>query len=337
MKLLFPLIVGAATWSVTYATPREYWKHTRKEVIANRDRIRQRRSQEGIDNDPTTWALTRFGTWNSTAWADSSMLYYRNLEDSSRYLPSDTEWKCGDESSGQLMWFTENQCSIATINMTYLDPNNNIRGAKKGEIIAMACDSVLCPVPAVPDCYNAPDDVPCAADEWCMLNHQELWDTAAGLGGHTSLSQMEFCTDFNFISVEAYHEHLLSAGETKLTPEQTTALFNSGVEICGGYDGFSHGWAIKDVVNAWRASRGRCVKYRQEHQSCIPEFAQTLPGAEEAMVPKMEDGSQYHRPLLCDKHKELVCTGTSFEVSPSACVKERPADVCFQGPWWDST
>jgi hypothetical protein len=61
----------------------------------------------------------------------------------------------------------------------------------------MACDTVLCPVPAVPDCYNAPDLVPCAAEEWCMLNHWEIWDTAAGIGGHTSMGQMEFCTDFN--------------------------------------------------------------------------------------------------------------------------------------------
>jgi len=33
----------------------------------------------------------------------------------------------------------------------------------------------------------------------------------------------------------------------------------------------------------------------------------------------------------------LVCTGKDFDVLPNTCVKARPADLCYAGPWWDST
>lgn len=33
----------------------------------------------------------------------------------------------------------------------------------------------------------------------------------------------------------------------------------------------------------------------------------------------------------------LVCTGPELQVLNSTCVKPRPPDLCFAGPWWDST
>merc|ERR1712151_1375126 len=46
-------------------------------------------------------------------------------------------------------------------------------------------------------------------------------------------------------------------------------------------------------------------------------------------------GGSLDRPLACAPG--LVCTGPDFDVLPSTCVKERPADLCFYGPWWDSS
>jgi hypothetical protein len=35
------------------------------------------------------------------------------------------------------MWFTENKCSLADTDMTYLDFNDNIRVAKKGDVVGI--------------------------------------------------------------------------------------------------------------------------------------------------------------------------------------------------------
>jgi len=46
-------------------------------------------------------------------------------------------------------------------------------------------------------------------------------------------------------------------------------------------------------------------------------------------------GGSLDRPLACAPG--LVCTGPDYEVLPSTCVKERPANLCYAGPWWDSS
>jgi len=39
--------------------------------------------------------------------------------------------------------------------------------------------------------------------------------------------------------------------------------------------------------------------------------------------------------LLCNDN--LVCTGPTLEILQNTCVVPRPADLCYAGPWWDST
>lgn len=250
---------------------------------------------------------------------------------------------CGDKSSGQNMWFTENQCSIASVDMTYIIKDTTIiKDAKKGEVIALDCEAIECPKPKVPDCYVYPGQ--CEPDEWCMLNQQQVW-IAGGAGGGSPFGVKPFCEEFfkdSTISgtAEAYYQFKKSQdGFDDITELQAQNIWNSAKFSCGGIDGKAHGitWvqSLDPTTNVdyAKGSRGRCVKYRAESQSCIPR----LTGGLEYALPKMESGKQFKRPLLCDPNKNLQCTGPEFEPLPSTCVTERPKDICYLGPWWNST
>ena len=52
-----------------------------------------------------------------------------------------------------------------------------------GELIALQCDSVVCPNPEVRDCYMR-DDV-CAEDEWCRLEDHLKFGPFGMVGGQT--------------------------------------------------------------------------------------------------------------------------------------------------------
>ena len=141
------------------------------------------------------------------------------------------------------------------------------------------------------------------------------------------------------------------------TAEEAGALIASLKKQCGGNLPFSHGIGTdyfsldrsevqsinflqqsKDDVfsfNPWPGTRGRCVKYRQQEQSCIPKASGILDAASSS--PKQEGGKNYERALLCSEPKSLVCTGADFHVRPSTCVKARQKDICYHGPWWNST
>ena len=312
--------------AVADATPRDYWKKTSAAVKENRDHMRELRTHKPAnDKAPEAWRTGRALKFDASLVA--LLTPQTNI----------SEW-CGTKSSGQKQWFTENKCSLASTDMTYLDPHNNIREAKKGDVVAMECDSVMCPTPMVPDCYTTPEDAPCAADEWCMLNQQEVWSAAAGAGGGTSLAQFEFCEEFQSAKTstpELYHQHLQTAKNlTSVTLEQSHALFKSANSRCGGSNGMAYGIAIdSDTVDMWKGARGRCVKYRQEGQSCVPQMDNLMSSS--GLLPKTASGKNFERPLMCGKG--LQCTGADFDVMPSTCVPERPQDVCFLGPWWDST
>eukprot|EP00121_Abeoforma_whisleri_P000867 Awhi_evm1s770 len=80
----------------------------------------------------------------------------------------------------------------------------------------------------------------------------------------------------------------------------------------------------------WKAIRGRCVRYRREDQSCTVEpFSLADEFASDYDV-QSNNANAYERPLLCDK--TLTCTG-DLPIFPHTCVKKRPKNACFQGPW----
>lgn len=339
-KTVAVLLVAAT--STVEASPMQYWKRAQDAVLSHRDAIHAMRIQKVAgDKDPEQWGEFQASEFDHTAWNRPD----QGLNAIVPPLTADTnvaEW-CGVEANGQHQWFTENKCSKASTDMTYVDTHNNIREAKKGEVINMACDGVLCPAPKAPDCYVTPGI--CASDEWCMLNQQEVWD-AAGAGGGNSIVQLDFCKDFfnssewSTNSAEDYHKMLQTNVDKNMTHvelETAIKLFNSAADRCSGTDGMAYGVAVTDEVDYMKGARGRCVKYRQEGQSCVPQFADFIDSSKKSLLPKMESGKQFKRPLLCDTTRGLQCTGSDFDVMPSTCVAERPKDVCFLGPWWDST
>jgi len=90
-----------------------------------------------------------------------------------RDLRADNAVDCGTPDPSDAMWFTQNGCSISSVdNYTYLD-GNTVRTAKKGDLIKQTCDDVFCPTPTVPDCYGL-DNV-CSEKQFCWINQHERW------------------------------------------------------------------------------------------------------------------------------------------------------------------
>ncbi|CAE7681677.1 KHSRP [Symbiodinium sp. CCMP2592] len=250
---------------------------------------------------------------------------------------------CGQEkyngAAGQ-MWYANpftTACSRASMDLVYVDGDragDRARMAKKGDFIKMTCDNWECPIPPVVDCYL--DRSACRADEWCMVITHEKWGAwAMGKNGHTP--NFELCGDKYYAEIE----EIASKGNVRNVTVEALKL--SRDRICGSsMVGVANGIQLEGYseTQLWKPSHGRCVKYRQEGQSCIPTLA-THGRFANAFVRRAQTGASYpnggtmERPLACAPG--LVCTGPDFDVLPSTCVKERPRDVCYAGPWWDSS
>ena len=292
-----------ATWLCgSLASPSEYWALTSEAV-------RQARISRG---------QSQFGRTLRTGKADPV--------------------SCGRErynGAAGPMWFANPYaagCSKASMDLTYAY-DGKVHVAKKGDLIKMQCDNWECPIPAVTDCYS--DRNACASDEWCMVITHEKWGAwAVGKDGKTP--NFEICDKSYTQSFEALAEELRDN-------KTLAALKMTRDVICGGsVEGVANGIKLEGYTEdrLWRPSHGRCVKYRQKGQSCIP----TLPTSgrfANAFVRRVQTGPAYpnggtmERPLACAPG--LICTGPGFDILPSTCVEERPADVCFSGPWWDSS
>lgn len=239
-------------------------------------------------------------------------------------------------AAGQ-MWYANPftfGCSKASMPLTYVH-DGQVHTAAKGDLVKMTCDNWQCPVPQVVDCHH--DRSACGADEWCMVITHEKWGGwAMGRNGHTphftrcgqeyydQIAAVETQGNVNNITVEA-----LKATRDAICGSSTVGVAN-GIQLYG----------MKEH-ELWKPSRGRCVKYRQEGQSCVPtlsttgHFANAFVRRAPTKTGNYPNGGTMERPLACAP--DLVCTGPSFEILPSTCVKARPRDVCYSGPWWDSS
>mmetsp|Transcript_24956 Transcript_24956/g.27909 ORF Transcript_24956/g.27909 Transcript_24956/m.27909 type:complete len:593 (-) Transcript_24956:44-1822(-) len=324
--------------SRTTAKPSDYWDDTTDAVISQRDDIYALRTVKAAgDKNPEQWLQSTECKAKKVNFAAGTTESIQTSVPSFTPETDLTEF-CGDASDDQNMWFTENGCSKASVDMTYIDRTGNVRTAKKGEIIDMHCESVFCPPPKVPDCYNDPSY--CASDEWCMLNQQEVWKQASGIGGGTP--GFAFCNKFFNSSewtTDSVDDYYRFVQQTIPDITQTAAIdvYKSAKERCNATDGSSEGVNVVASLRPFygKGSRGRCVKYRQEGQSCVPQSVET--NTMTSVGPKMVSGKQFKRPLLCDTTKGLHCTSSDFDVLPSTCVQERPQDICFHGPWYDSS
>ena len=213
----------------------------------------------------------------------------------------------GDVSNEQCFGFSARGQSIAGDNFLYLPIGNDpktgpLKQAMQGQLINLTCASVVCPSPAVPSCFF--DSSMCSSSEWCMLDTEIMWGPwAMGNNGQTP-------------------------GANGRGGFQCETAIEAGMV-----------WWYDTVCSQnvswgpWDSMRGRCVPYRNEHESCQEEIQinHAMFGPEYAVRP---NGKPFSRPLRC--RPDLVCTG-DVEPLPHTCVKKRPPNVCYSGPWWNST
>ena len=234
---------------------------------------------------------------------------------------------CGPPIKDQKMYFAgPGRCSIASANMDYLAHDGTIKHARKGEIIEMNCDDVYCPIPVIADCYMSPDI--CSKNEWCWVRQHEKWGAWAmgplpnGTFGHTPAT--DYCKEF----IPAYEEALKIAQQEN-DMKKITQLNRSLEILCPS--------SSQTFSNAWRPIHGQCVPFRQEQQSCFQQ-QDLSPAFTGSLAPRYmldRNGAPMERPLACAP--DLTCTAPNFYVLPSTCVQKRPRDICYYGPWWDSS
>jgi len=325
MKFLFVLL--SLSVSAVFATPSEYWAHASSAVRRARERLIEQSSRE---------QSTRVGL----------KVRDRNMPTSADYSVDEDPLYCGKpdrETAAGAMWWTAQHCSNASQNLTYAFKSKgvyHVRTAIKGELIKMHCDNWECPIPPVPNCYI--DRGVCdSKTEWCMVETHEKWGAwALGSSGHTP--------DFDHCGDE-YHTLIRNATkELDLPLHEIKALHESRNSICQSKTvGVASGYHLVDELadskgsHTWIPSRGKCVRYRQEGESCIPTessvgpFSHTFIRRAQTKPGEYAGGGSLDRPLACAPG--LVCTGPDFDVLPSTCVKARPRDLCYAGPWWNST
>ena len=231
---------------------------------------------------------------------------------------------CGPPIPGQKMYFAgPGRCSIASADMDYLAHDGMLRRAVKGWQIAMNCDDVMCPIPMRPDCYMSPDI--CADNEWCWIHQHEKWGPWAmapmpdNTYGHTP--EPDYCSHYMPVYQKAVNEAMAQNDILRVKELNASRLLQcpDSAHIFGN--------------SAWRPIRGQCVPYRQEQQSCFQP--QELPKHLEPRYKLDIKGFPMERPLACAPN--LICTAPDFYVLPSTCIQKRPKDICFYGPWWDSS
>jgi len=177
-----------------------------------------------------------------------------------------------------------------------------------------------------------------------MVETHEKWGQwAMGQYGNTpEFGVEERCgTQYEEV-INMSHEILNLDQETvdKLRASRNAICNSTTVGVTAGM-ALTDGLATSSGFKTWMPSRGKCVKYRQEGQSCIPTqnhtgpFKGTFIRRASVVGRAFAGGGSLDRPLACAPG--LVCTGPDYEVLPSTCVKQRPANLCYAGPWWDSS
>lgn len=174
-----------------------------------------------------------------------------------------------------------------------------------------------------------------------MVETHEKWGGwAMGAAGNTP--DFEHCGDEYFWLIgNASQQRGVEESQVQDLYESRDAMCQSSkVGVASGYE-LVDGLAGTTGYKTWMPSRGKCVRFRQEGESCIPTETATGP-FNHTFIRRVQKksgdyalGGSMDRPLACAPG--LVCTGADFDVLPSTCVKARPQDLCYAGPWWDST
>lgn len=212
------------------------------------------------------------------------------------------EQPAGTTTTKQCFGFTSGGKSIAQTTFEYyVSGESTLALANQGDVIELGCASVICPMPPVRDCFF--DSSVCSSAEWCMVDTETMWGPwAMGNGGQTPGANGRAglqCSQAQEYGMEYWFDTVCSRNTS---------------------------WG------PWTSMRGRCVPYRKEEESCREELSISPYGPLYSV--SADQGKLMTRPLLC--RPDLICTGDA-EPTPHTCVKRRPPNVCFIGPWWDST
>jgi len=242
-----------------------------------------------------------------------------------KYIKQQSAGGCGQPIPNQTMWFAgPGRCSLASADMMYFSNKGEWKSAKKGDIIDINCDDVQCPIPVIKDCYRSPEI--CGEESWCWIKQHEKWGPwamgpdSSGVFGHTP--NPEYCEKFVPAYTKEIQENNLDVNQLKIL-QASKDLFCPEKTVWGG--------------SAWRPIHGQCVKYRTEQQSCLQQqdFLPPFVGYDAPRFAEDRESSPMERPLLCAP--DLACTAPDFNVLPSTCVQKRPPNICYYGPWWDSS
>merc|ERR1712061_591288 len=171
---------------------------------------------------------------------------------------------------------------------------------EKGTLIKMRCENWECPIPPVPNCY-LDRDVCIEGKEWCMVETHEKWGQwAMGASGNTP--------DFDHCGDE-YHWLIGNASQLDLPEDQLQDLSKSRDAICQSSKvGVASGYELVDGLagtmgyNTWMPSRGKCVRFRQEGESCI--------GGITGSTARMRSRTRLHGPRL-RRTSINVCQGAA--------------------------
>ena len=252
-------------------------------------------------------------------------------------------------------------------------PTGRSEQAERGKLAHLRCDSVVCPPPAVQDCYMN-EGVCDSEKEYCLLeDHVKFGPAAAGTGGRTPLVAYLDCSFFA-AEAERYpwiweqvcsnrsdwgpwtttrgrvrgRDSFFVLGEGRrerkwksffLPPPPPTRVFPFLKQLLTPLLFLS--FSLSKSPQPPSENKKQCVPYRKEQQSCSgsiwrpkPE-SKSSPSSSLLLSPQYaastRDGRPPLRPLLCGPG--LHCTGDA-PPTPNTCVKARPSNVCFQGPWW---
>ena len=257
-------------------------------------------------------------------------------------------------------------------------PTGRSAQAQRGELVPLRCDSVVCPPPAVRDCYMR-EGICDEAKEFCMLeDHVKFGPAAAGAGGATPLVAYLDCSFFAKESDKyPWIWEQVCANRSDWGPWTTTRGRVRALR-CGGGGGEEASrerererekgekrpvfflpppppteefspctFSLNNFLSLFRSfskiptPQKQCVSYRKEQQSCSGSIWRPKSASKSSSSPSSllrpqfaastRDGRPPLRPLLCGPG--LHCTGDA-QPTPNTCVKARPSDICFQGPWW---
>lgn len=238
-------------------------------------------------------------------------------------------------------------------------------------------DNVYFPPPAVPDCYFAGNASCAADEFCMVERHEKWggWAEApSGLGSNKFCTKPYFGWDTSHLNELQMNQLNASVVEDYCDgvycKDGKCDSFPGWINQVSFGIGYPQAWRpARGQCVKYRKERQSCYVTEPTNRFYSNAFIGTAD-------PHFNAGGGINRPFVCDPKLEckdigkgvntcvdltvppnipglrnewetcakdipcgdgLVCTGRHLEILNNTCVTPRPADLCFAGPWWDST